>query len=132
MYAECPVVAVNSGGPLESIAEGITGFLRPQDPQQWAAAIETLVDDRKLREDMGRAGKQRVVDMFTLDAFSRTLDRHIDTLVRSSPSVDTESNMAPLTHTRNADTHDHNGSMQDDTAVRRTARLRSRRTAGRQ
>ena len=132
MYAECPVVAVNSGGPLESIAEGITGFLRPQDPQQWADAIETLVGDRKLREDMGRAGKQRVVDMFTLDAFSRTLDRHIDTLVRSAPSVDTESNMAPAAHTHNADTHDQNDDMQDDRAVRRSARLRSRRTAGRQ
>lgn len=30
MYAECPVIAVNSGGPLETIKDDVTGFLCPQ------------------------------------------------------------------------------------------------------
>ena len=77
MYAECPVIAVNSGGPLESVAEGVTGFLRPQEPQLWADAISTLVADPAQGARMGKAGRQRVVDTFSLESFARTLDFHV-------------------------------------------------------
>lgn len=30
MYAGCPVIAVSSGGPLESVVHGVTGYLCPQ------------------------------------------------------------------------------------------------------
>lgn len=85
MYAKCPVIAVNSGGPLESIidfqplkpAGNATGFLRPQDPEQWADAMGLLLDDPKLKESMGRAGHQRVLDNFSLESFAQSLDDHI-------------------------------------------------------
>ena len=75
MYARTPVLAVDSGGPLESVRDGTTGFLRPQDPDQWAAAIATLLDDAQLRANMGDAGRARVVETFSLAAFAKNLDR---------------------------------------------------------
>lgn len=30
MYQQCPVIAVNSGGPKETILHGLTGYLCPQ------------------------------------------------------------------------------------------------------
>ena len=37
MYMECTVIACNSGGPLESIVHGKTGFLLPPEPEKWTA-----------------------------------------------------------------------------------------------
>jgi len=36
---ELPVLAHNSGGPLETIQEGVTGWLRPDKPEEWSAVI---------------------------------------------------------------------------------------------
>jgi alpha-1,3/alpha-1,6-mannosyltransferase len=36
MYLETPVIAINSGGPLESISHEKTGFLLEKDPAKWA------------------------------------------------------------------------------------------------
>lgn len=82
MYAKCPVIAVNSGGPLESIDEGVTGFLRPQDPEAWAEAVTTLLTDPKAQKAMGEAGRQRAVAMFSLESFAQTLDTQIRGLVQ--------------------------------------------------
>ncbi|CAJ1349591.1 unnamed protein product [Effrenium voratum] len=73
MYARVPVVAVNSGGPLESIVDGETGFLRAPEPQVWAEAVGNLLDDLQ-RQRFGEAGRQRVCDRFSLEAFGKTLD----------------------------------------------------------
>merc|ERR1712050_454117 len=77
MYARVPVVAVNSGGPLESIVEGGTGYLRPQDPKQWATAISGLLSDSDLRQRMGDAGRERVAKEFSLESFGSTLEESV-------------------------------------------------------
>ncbi|XP_038626435.1 alpha-1,3/1,6-mannosyltransferase ALG2 isoform X2 [Tachyglossus aculeatus] len=41
MYMRCPVIAVNSGGPLESVVNNVTGFLREPDPAQFSEAMES-------------------------------------------------------------------------------------------
>ncbi|CAE7473227.1 ALG2 [Symbiodinium natans] len=74
MYAQVPVVAVNTGGPLESIVDGETGFLRPQDPEAWAEAVERLLEDPALRKRFGEAGRERASSCFSLQAFGKTLD----------------------------------------------------------
>ena len=43
MYARTPVVAVASGGPLETVVDGETGFLRPQDSAAFGDAILALM-----------------------------------------------------------------------------------------
>ena len=36
MYMRCTVIACNSGGPLESVVNGKTGYLIPPQPEAWA------------------------------------------------------------------------------------------------
>jgi alpha-1,3/alpha-1,6-mannosyltransferase len=49
MYLETPVVAINSGGPLESIADGKTGFLLEKDPRKWAAVFKRIENEPGLK-----------------------------------------------------------------------------------
>lgn len=82
MYCCCPVIAVNSGGPLESVADGETGFLCEPTAEAFSKAMEKLVREPHLRGDMGQAGRKRVEDKFSLQAFSDQLHGYIDRLSR--------------------------------------------------
>jgi len=44
MYSRIPVVAVNSGGPTESILHESTGLLVPADPESFATAIGRILN----------------------------------------------------------------------------------------
>ncbi|XP_028326443.1 alpha-1,3/1,6-mannosyltransferase ALG2 isoform X2 [Gouania willdenowi] len=77
MYCCCPVIAVNSGGPLESIADGDTGFLCEPNAEAFSKAMERLMTEPHLHRDMGQAGKRRVQDKFSLQAFSDQLYGYI-------------------------------------------------------
>lgn len=44
MLAGVPVLAANTGGPLETVVEGETGWLRsPEDPESWTEVINTVL-----------------------------------------------------------------------------------------
>jgi alpha-1,3/alpha-1,6-mannosyltransferase len=72
MYLECPVIAVNAGGPMETVVDECTGFLCEQSAVSFAEAMhkfvvsgEVLKKDfqslqMSLRERMGKAGKLHV------------------------------------------------------------------------
>jgi glycosyltransferase involved in cell wall biosynthesis len=63
-----PVVATDRGGPLDVVLEGETGFLvPPNDPESLATKIIELLENPGLRAAMGRKGRQRVLDLFTID-----------------------------------------------------------------
>ena len=57
-----PVVAPASGGPLDLVQDGVTGFLvTPGDPAALAGAVARLAADPLLRAAQGRAGRQAVL-----------------------------------------------------------------------
>ncbi|KNC47936.1 uncharacterized protein AMSG_04171 [Thecamonas trahens ATCC 50062] len=85
MYASRPVVAVASGGPTESIVDGETGLLVAPEPAAFADAMRTLWADRALCARMGAAGRQRVRDLFSLDAFAASLEASIVSAIDGSP-----------------------------------------------
>ena len=62
------MLAVNSGGPLESVVEGETGFLRPPEPTAWAECLARLLRDAGLRGRLGQAGRARARERFSLEA----------------------------------------------------------------
>ena len=63
-----PVIATNAGGTSEIIADNETGFLiNPSIPEELAEKIEILLNDRQLCITMGLAGKERVVNKFSID-----------------------------------------------------------------
>jgi alpha-1,3/alpha-1,6-mannosyltransferase len=64
MYAGTPVLAVNSGGPMETVNDGTTGFLREPTPEAFGEALLELVKDPKKATTMGRAGRTHVEETF--------------------------------------------------------------------
>ena len=75
MAAGLPVIGSRVGGIPEMILDGETGLLvMPHNPQQLAAAIERLLQDGALRQALGRAGRKRCEEHFSLRA-------HVDAIV---------------------------------------------------
>lgn len=74
MYMNRPVIAVNNGGPLETVVDGKTGFLCEQTPEAFAEKMAHFVQVPGARDKMGQAGKQRVIGSFSFLAFTNKLD----------------------------------------------------------
>ena len=81
MFCSVPVVATNSGGPLESVIDGKCGFLREAVPAQFAEAISRIVLDPQLQADMGRVARKNAVDRFSFDTFAQQLFSAVSALV---------------------------------------------------
>lgn len=70
-----PVVAARTGGMPEVVEEGATGLLvPPRDAAALAAAMERLAGDAALRAGMGRAGRARVEERFSLARGTRRVE----------------------------------------------------------
>ena len=73
------VVSVARGGPLETVVDGETGLLFDEyTPDALAGAILTLARDRERMERMGRAGRERVERLFTIETYVRGIEACID------------------------------------------------------
>ena len=75
MAAARPVIACASGGPLESIGDGETGFLCEPTPESFCGAMLKFAADDGLATRMGVAGAARVAAHFSRDAFAAQLQR---------------------------------------------------------
>ena len=64
MAAARPVIACNSGGPLETVSDGQTGHLCPPDPRLWAEKMRHLLQPG-IAATMGMAGADRVAAEFS-------------------------------------------------------------------
>jgi len=66
MACEVPVVVTRHNGFVETVVDGETGYLTPEhDVRAMADAIKNLLADCRLRVEMGKRGRQRVIDNFT-------------------------------------------------------------------
>lgn len=66
MACERAVVAVGAGGVPEIIRDGVDGLLVPREaPDRLAAALAQVLDDSALRQRLGRAARERVLQAFT-------------------------------------------------------------------
>ncbi|CAO1409429.1 unnamed protein product [Diamesa serratosioi] len=82
MYLSKPVIAVNSGGPTETIVNDQTGFLCEPEPADFVEAALKIIRDPKLGERMGDMGRKRVQQRFSFEAFTDKLDNIIKDLVK--------------------------------------------------
>lgn len=68
MASGVPAIVTSSGGLLEGVVDGKTGFIIDKDerniPVQLAASITKLFSDEELAREMGLAGRRRAVEVF--------------------------------------------------------------------
>jgi glycosyltransferase involved in cell wall biosynthesis len=83
------VVATAVGGVPEIIRHGETGLLVPSgDPEALATAVIQLLTDPARRVQLGRAGRERVLKDFTVEAMMcRLLDAYESLLARLQPPL---------------------------------------------
>ena len=73
---EVPVVATRVGGVPELVEDGVTGLLTPPgDAPAMAAALEQLLSNPRLRAEMGRAARRRIMANFSIGG---QVDRLLD------------------------------------------------------
>jgi glycosyltransferase involved in cell wall biosynthesis len=77
-----PVVAANGGGVPEIIRDNIDGLLTaPGDDAALAEAVCKLLADPTLAQTLARAGRQRVIDQFTIQHVARNVERVYDQML---------------------------------------------------
>ncbi|XP_038207159.1 alpha-1,3/1,6-mannosyltransferase ALG2 [Zerene cesonia] len=74
MYYSKPVIAVNSGGPTETVVNDVTGFLCPPTSKAFASAMNKLILNPQLGVKLGESGRKRFETKFSFDAFTEQLD----------------------------------------------------------
>jgi glycosyltransferase involved in cell wall biosynthesis len=75
MLAERAVVASNVGSVSEAVIDGETGLLvPPNDPGALAEAVRRLRDDPDLRSKMGRRGRAKALEEFSLSRMARAYE----------------------------------------------------------
>lgn len=72
-----PVIAVNSGGPTETILHGKSGYLMDPQPAIFAERMSHLADDPEGAKAMGRHGVERA-KVFSWESFVRTFDELVE------------------------------------------------------
>ncbi|HEV2827429.1 MAG TPA: glycosyltransferase [Pyrinomonadaceae bacterium] len=74
LLMECPTVATRVGGLVDTVRDGETGILvEPSNPRDLARGIVQMLRDREKGRVMGRAGRQLMIERFTLRTTVRDL-----------------------------------------------------------
>ena len=83
-----PVVATDVGGNADLVIHGVTGQIVPAgDVDAMAHSLVQLASSPELAQSMGRAGRQRILEKFSLDAMVGTYQGLYDRLLGTSESA---------------------------------------------
>jgi glycosyltransferase involved in cell wall biosynthesis len=82
MAAHRPVVALKAGGPECVIEDGVTGLLVDKnDPEAFARALATLIEDEALRQDLVRNAARVAQERFSASAVANGYAALMSTLL---------------------------------------------------
>ncbi|KAF5839212.1 hypothetical protein DUNSADRAFT_1348 [Dunaliella salina] len=92
MAAKKPVIAVNNGGPVETVAHEETGYLCEPTPAAFASAFRQLLcvsEDGGTSDarQMGEAAKARVQAQFSRAAFGCKLQAHLEAAMKDGGKI---------------------------------------------
>ena len=76
-----PAVMSPVGVNTDIIKDGINGFL-PRTEEEWVNRLSMLVEDKSLREKIGKAGRQTVVDKYSVEAWKQKYLDNFNKLTR--------------------------------------------------
>lgn len=67
MLVGTPVIATNTGGPRETIVDGVTGWNRPRDREEWAKVMYSVLTGtiEGSMKEMAKQGHERVIKTFS-------------------------------------------------------------------
>ena len=72
MQYRLPIASTDVGAIPDMVEHGVNGFVcKQQDVDSLVNALERLITDPALRQQMGEAGYQRYCEEFTLEAFEK-------------------------------------------------------------
>jgi len=74
MYCEKPVIATNTGGPLETVEHNGTGYLAEPKASQFADYMAKLIETPSIQKLFAGAAKRRVIENFSFKAFTDNLN----------------------------------------------------------
>lgn len=77
MAAQKPVIACNSGGPIETVRDGETGFLCDPTPKDFSAAMSKFLQDPLTAQRMGTEARRHVTESFSTKIFGQRLNRYL-------------------------------------------------------
>ncbi len=81
MAMEKPVIAYNCGGPKEIIVNNETGYLvEPRNYKGIAEKTILMLQNEKLRSQLGKAGRKRVIDKFNINRYLKEIEEVFDHL----------------------------------------------------
>ncbi|KAI1368928.1 hypothetical protein F5Y08DRAFT_294202 [Xylaria arbuscula] len=86
MLSGVPVLAANTGGPVETVVEGQTGWLRsPDDVDEWTAVMDKVLHQLSPRElaKLSEAGIERVKNGFGEAEMAQRLDSIFTEMLRT-------------------------------------------------
>ena len=87
MQAGRPVIATATGGPLETIIHGETGFLcHPPLIESFANRMKEFVENKNLSKKLGDQGEKHVQEKFSFQPFAKKLNDHVEHLLRKQNS----------------------------------------------
>lgn len=74
MEYKLPIITSNVGGIPDMVEDGINGFVIPkQDADALANAMEQLLVNFEIREQMGKAGRKKFEEQFTEEQFEKCM-----------------------------------------------------------
>ena len=86
MSCGTPVISWKPGGPEETIVDGETGFLIPEnDEKELVKKLNFFLDNPKLSLTMGEKGAKRVKTMFNLEQHHITMRNHLLNWIKQKP-----------------------------------------------
>jgi glycosyltransferase involved in cell wall biosynthesis len=68
MALSIPTLMSPVGVNKEIITPGVNGYL-PDTNEEWVSTLETLMNDQELRKRIGEAGRQTVIDRYSVEAW---------------------------------------------------------------
>ena len=88
MQFSLPVLSTNEGGISEGVINDETGFIvEPRNLNQLAEKLKLLIKNKDLREEMGRRGKERFCNHYTLLHFEQNLKNVFEKILKTNPRV---------------------------------------------
>uniref|UniRef100_A0A8D8YA14 Alpha-1,3/1,6-mannosyltransferase ALG2 n=1 Tax=Cacopsylla melanoneura TaxID=428564 RepID=A0A8D8YA14_9HEMI len=82
MFCKKPVIAVNSGGPKESILDNKTGFLCEPNEEAFAKAMKKIMDNEdNIVQQFSQFGFNRFHEKFSFQAFSHQLNTIVNNML---------------------------------------------------